>query len=182
MTGRRIDEAFLKRIAEQYTEHVQAKVMPAPAIAEAENAPVRTVHRWIYEARKRGLLPPGTPSGLCGGKVEPRQLGTAGEQVARNVRLMRTARHLTYAELSDRLGAAGRPIPVLGLRRLEVGDRRVDVDDLMALASVFGVQPETLWVSLPDCPTCHGAPPPGFSCTRCASTGPMPDDTRGDSQ
>lgn len=38
----------------------------------------------------------------------------------------------------------GRPIAVLGLKRIESGERKVDVDDLMAFAIVFGVSPLTL--------------------------------------
>jgi hypothetical protein len=35
----------------------------------------------------------------------------------------------------------GREIPPLGLRRIESGERRVDVDDLMALAVTLNVSP-----------------------------------------
>jgi len=51
---------------------------------------------------------------------------------------------MSYAELSRRLEKLGRPIPPLGLRRIEGGARRVDVDDLMALAAALGVSPVTL--------------------------------------
>lgn len=168
MTRRTIDDAFLGDVARRYREHVDAGRMPAPAIAEAERTNVRNVHRWVYQARKRGLLPPGTPPGLCGGKVTPKPLGSAGEQVASNVRLIREAQRLTYVELAERLAETGRPIPVLGLRRIERGERRVDVDDLIALALVFGVRPEFLWAPPAECETCHGAPPPGFICAACA--------------
>jgi transcriptional regulator with XRE-family HTH domain len=50
-------------------------------------------------------------------------------------------------------GDAG-PIPDLGLRRIESGDRRVDADDLMALAVALDVSPVTLLmpagVDMPD--------------------------------
>lgn len=49
-----------------------------------------------------------------------------------------------YARLSRELTKAGRDIPPLGLGRIEAGTRRVDVDDLTALAAVFGVSPSTL--------------------------------------
>src|SRR5206468_1120492 len=39
------------------------------------------------------------------------------------------------------------PIPVLGLRRIERGERRVDLDELVALAKALGVPP--LWLVLP---------------------------------
>ena len=48
------------------------------------------------------------------------------------------------AELSRQLAEMGRQIPPLGLRRIESEDRRVDVDDLVALALALGVSPITL--------------------------------------
>lgn len=72
------------------------------------------------------------------------ELGTTGITVAANVKRLREAQNLTYAEMARRLEAAGRPIPVLGLSRVENGTRRVDVDDLTALAVVLRVSPATL--------------------------------------
>jgi transcriptional regulator with XRE-family HTH domain len=46
--------------------------------------------------------------------------------------------------LSRQLAEVGREIPPLGLRRIESGERRVDVDDLVALAVVFDVSPLAL--------------------------------------
>ncbi|MFD8556809.1 helix-turn-helix domain-containing protein [Streptosporangium canum] len=62
-----------------------------------------------------------------------------GEVLRHNIRRIREGQRLTYVELAERLKDAGRPIPVLGLRRVERGERRVDVDDLLALAYVLGV-------------------------------------------
>lgn len=76
------------------------------------------------------------------------ELGTTGETVAANVLRLRTGLNLKYAEVSRRLEAVGRPIPVLGVSRIEAGERRVDADDLMALAAVFGVSPATLLMPL----------------------------------
>lgn len=61
-----------------------------------------------------------------------------------NVRRLRQREGLTYKDLSLRLEELGRPIPVLGLSRLERGERRVDADDLTALAIAFGVTPNAL--------------------------------------
>ncbi|MET8862295.1 helix-turn-helix domain-containing protein [Nonomuraea sp. NPDC004580] len=58
--GRLTDE-FLSDVAETYRWVTSTKYPPAPAIAEMTKVPVRTVHRWIYEARKRGILPPARP-------------------------------------------------------------------------------------------------------------------------
>lgn len=170
MSGRAITADFLSDIAAQYREHVAAGRMPAPSISKTEGAPVRTVHRWIYEARKRGLLEPGTPPGLCGGAVPVRQPGDVGHNLRSNVKALRKARALTYAALSALLADAGWPIPIMGLRRIEHGERRVDVDELVALASVFGVTPTYLLEPAPSCGTCHGAPPPGFACTGCGAS------------
>ncbi len=51
---------------------------------------------------------------------------------------------LSYAGLSRRL--TGHPIPELGLRRIEKGERRVDVDDLLALYLVLEITPVDLLV------------------------------------
>ncbi|PZH20157.1 hypothetical protein C1I97_01650 [Streptomyces sp. NTH33] len=54
----RITDEFLQDVAEAYRWFVSAKRAPAPGIAELSGAPVRTVHRWVSEARKREFLPP----------------------------------------------------------------------------------------------------------------------------
>ena len=61
-----------------------------------------------------------------------------------NIRQLREARKLTYTELSAKLAKLGRPIPVLGLSRIEKGRRRVDADDLVALALALRVNPGAL--------------------------------------
>ena len=71
-------------------------------------------------------------------------LGPVGGYVIRN--LSRFRGRLTYRELSERLSQLGRPIPTLGLSRIERGERRVDVDDLMALAIALGVNPIALLI------------------------------------
>lgn len=71
-------------------------------------------------------------------------LGPTGVIAARRVRELREVHRWTYKELADRLGAIGRPIPPLGLRRIEAEDRRIDADDLVALAVTFGVNPSAL--------------------------------------
>ena len=50
-----------------------------------------------------------------------------------------------------RLAELGREIPSLGLRRIEAGERRVDADDLVALALALDVTP--LALLLPARPT-----------------------------
>lgn len=77
-------------------------------------------------------------------------LGPTGETVRENIKRFREGRNLGYIKLARMLDEIGRPIPELGLRRIEAGDRRVDVDDLMALAAVLGVSPISLL--LPEMP------------------------------
>lgn len=71
-------------------------------------------------------------------------LGPTGQTVADNVKRLRTAQNLTYAEMSRRLNDLGHSIPELGLRRIENQQRKVDTDDLMALAHVLNTTPPTL--------------------------------------
>lgn len=66
-------------------------------------------------------------------------IGPAGKTVSKNVARLRKASGTSLAELSRQLGEVGRPMQVTSLRRLEAGERRVDVDDLVALAEVFGL-------------------------------------------
>lgn len=68
-------------------------------------------------------------------------LGPVGEQVRANVERIRTARGLTKKELADRTQELGRPVPPLGVSRIEAGTRRVDADDLVALAEALNVGP-----------------------------------------
>lgn len=67
------------------------------------------------------------------------RVGRAGEVLAANIKRVREARRLGYAEFSRQLTGIGRPIPELGLRRIELGERRVDADDLLALSYVLQV-------------------------------------------
>lgn len=71
-------------------------------------------------------------------------LGPVGGYVIANLTRLREERRLSYRELSDRLRELGRPIPTLGLSRIEKGTRRVDSDDLVALALALGVNPSAL--------------------------------------
>jgi hypothetical protein len=54
-------EAFWRQLADVYRDAAALSRRPAAEIAEAVGVPVVTVHRWVAEARKRGLLPPASP-------------------------------------------------------------------------------------------------------------------------
>lgn len=69
-------------------------------------------------------------------------LGPTGQAVADNVRRLRG--DMQYVKLASRLAELGRPIPTLGLRKIESYERRVDADDLVALAAALDVSPVTL--------------------------------------
>ncbi|MGW0841437.1 helix-turn-helix domain-containing protein [Streptomyces sp. NPDC002787] len=71
-------------------------------------------------------------------------LGPIGENVRVNVQRLREEQRLSLAELSRRLEDIGRKIPTLGLGRIENGERRVDADDLVALADALSVSPARL--------------------------------------
>jgi transcriptional regulator with XRE-family HTH domain len=75
---------------------------------------------------------------------KPIQPGPIGVAVAQNVERLRESRNLSYAELSRRLTEKGRPIAPLGLTRIRDRQRRVDVDDLVAIALALDVSPATL--------------------------------------
>lgn len=98
-------------------------------------------------------------------------LGPAGHNVRRNIRRLREQRRWSYREVEERLAQVGRAIPVLGLSAIDTGERHVDVDDLVALAAVFGLTPGELLEPPADCENCHGAPPPGFICMECETSG-----------
>lgn len=65
---------------------------------------------------------------------------TSGYAVANIVRL-RGEQRLSLEALSAKLSEIGRPILPTGLSRMERGQRRLDVDDLMGFALALGVPP-----------------------------------------
>lgn len=75
-------------------------------------------------------------------------LGPTGRTVASNIKRRRERQKLSYAELSRKIEANGRDIQPLALRRIEAGARRVDVDDLFAIAIALNTPP--LDLLLPD--------------------------------
>jgi transcriptional regulator with XRE-family HTH domain len=70
--------------------------------------------------------------------------GAVGHQVAAQIRWERERKQLSLQQLSERLAAVGRPILPSGISKIEQGDRRVDVDDLVALADALGTVPGAL--------------------------------------
>ncbi|WP_019073235.1 helix-turn-helix domain-containing protein [Streptomyces hokutonensis] len=64
--------------------------------------------------------------------------------MAANLVRLRQERGLSTTRLASRLEELGNPIPATGITRIEKGQRRVDADDLVALADAFNVSPTTL--------------------------------------
>jgi len=52
-------DQFYQRVANAYLSASCATSRPAVVLAEENDTPVGTVHRWVREARRRGHLPPG---------------------------------------------------------------------------------------------------------------------------
>ncbi len=74
------------------------------------------------------------------------QIGETGRAVASNIAITRARMRprLTVAELAERIQQLGRPITRQALSDIEAERRRVDVDDLVAIAAALGVSPATL--------------------------------------
>lgn len=70
--------------------------------------------------------------------------GASARTARENLRRLRTESDLTWTGLSKMLADYGRKIPPISLRRIEDGDRRMDIDDLMALSFVLNVSPVRL--------------------------------------
>jgi hypothetical protein len=71
--------------------------------------------------------------------------GPSGDRVAANVKALRAARgRMTLDQLAARMAHLGRPIRKSGLSKIEAGDRRVDADDLVALAIALDVNTNVL--------------------------------------
>lgn len=85
---------------------------------------------------------------MAGEKEAGRPVGATGTAARKNIRRIRDARGISAAWLSEQLNDLGRPIPPLGISRIENGQRRIDVDDLMAIAVALGVSPATLLMPL----------------------------------
>ncbi|MFU0547966.1 helix-turn-helix domain-containing protein [Gardnerella leopoldii] len=75
-------------------------------------------------------------------KKKTNQIDITGRTVAENIKRLRGGQLLK--DISEQLSEIGRHITPLALARIESGERKVDVDDLMAFAIVFGVSPLTL--------------------------------------
>lgn len=94
------------------------------------------------------------------------EIGAATRLVAARVKTLRRARGWRLEDLSVRLGEVGRPMLATTLSKVERCARRIDVDDVAALAAAFRV-PVVRLLEAEACEQCHGAPPLGFTCNGC---------------
>ncbi|MDQ1583773.1 MAG: hypothetical protein QOF36_1827, partial [Microbacteriaceae bacterium] len=69
---------------------------------------------------------------------------TTGEVARTQLRAVRTAQRLSLREVSERVTAMGHDLSLSAVSKIENGTRRMDVDDLTALAAALGVAPPTL--------------------------------------
>lgn len=106
---------------------------------------------WRFATMPRTVINMGT---------NPIERGWTAESVSANVRRLREQRNFSLRELATRLGDAGRPLTHTALGDVELGQRRVDVDDLMALAVALDVSPISLLM-----------PPAPRATTKVAATG-----------
>lgn len=98
----------------------------------------------------------------------------ATRAVAAHILANRRSRGWSVRRLSEELTKIGWPLNADAITRIEATNRsngashvrRVSVDDLAAFAKVFGADPAAL-LAAPDCGTCNGAPPVGFTCQSC---------------
>lgn len=74
--------------------------------------------------------------------MESDKIGAVGQRVAANVKHFRG--RIGVRELSARMTDLGRPILPSGITKIELGQRRVDADDLVALAVALEVNTNAL--------------------------------------
>lgn len=59
--GRGRPDSFYESVAEIYRQLSATTAQPVAVLAEANQVPRTTAHRWVKEARRRRMLPPGRP-------------------------------------------------------------------------------------------------------------------------
>lgn len=81
---------------------------------------------------------------MSGNQGKMPSAGPYGRNLIANVERLRRPRGLSYRKLAAAMEEAGRPLPAIGISRMMAGERRVDVDELVALAAVLRVTPDHL--------------------------------------
>ncbi|MEU9888663.1 helix-turn-helix transcriptional regulator [Sphaerisporangium sp. NPDC051011] len=89
----------------------------------------------------------------------PVEIGKMGQHVTEAVARLRGERGWDQRELAERVTRAGRPVSASVLSKIESGARRIDVDDLVAIAAALEVSPALLLLAAPAAEA--GQAPPG---------------------
>lgn len=101
-------------------------------------------------------------------------IGTAGTSVAAKARMLRCKRGLSLRALSIETAKTDRKLSADAINKIELGIRRIDIDDLFTLAAALGVTPAQMLEPPEECSSCHGEPPEGFACLACGATTTTP--------
>jgi transcriptional regulator with XRE-family HTH domain len=86
------------------------------------------------------------------------ELGPIGQHVADSVARIRRGKGLEQSDLAELVTGTGRPMSASILSKIEAGRRRIDVDDLVALATALDVNPAMLLLSRSVEPAPAGEP------------------------
>ncbi|WP_431278255.1 helix-turn-helix domain-containing protein [Leifsonia poae] len=79
---------------------------------------------------------------------ENNEPASTGQIAADRLRSIRTGQQMSLRQLAERVNALGYPLSLAMINRIELGLRRMDVDDLTALAAALGVAPAALLMDL----------------------------------
>lgn len=77
-------------------------------------------------------------------RTRGQDISSTGSTVASNIARVRRASDVSLQQLEERLTRLGRRISFSGLSKIERAQKRVEVDDLMAIAIALDVSPLTL--------------------------------------
>jgi transcriptional regulator with XRE-family HTH domain len=76
--------------------------------------------------------------------IRPVEIGPTGKTVAERIKDLRKQRQMQQSDLARRMTELGRPMAASAISKIETGERRVDVDDLMAFAVALDTPPHRL--------------------------------------
>jgi transcriptional regulator with XRE-family HTH domain len=81
-------------------------------------------------------------------RIRGNEMGDTGRYVAAQVRAIRLGRGETLETVAHRITESGHRITFSGLSKIENATRRVEVDDLFAIARALDVEPSILLPSV----------------------------------
>lgn len=83
---------------------------------------------------------------------KPVEIGAMGRHAAETIARLRRERGWEQRDLAERVATAGRGLSASVLSKIENGSRRIDVDDLVAVAAALEVSPALLILAAPARP------------------------------